>query len=47
MREGGKRILFIPPELGFPEGMPGKVPEGAWMEFHVDLRGVSRDEPDR
>jgi cyclophilin family peptidyl-prolyl cis-trans isomerase len=47
MREGGNRILFLPPELGFPEGMPGKVPPGATLEFHIRLLGVSRDEPDR
>jgi peptidyl-prolyl cis-trans isomerase A (cyclophilin A) len=47
MKERGKRILIVPPDLGFPEGIPAKVPAGATLEFRVELLGVSRDEPDR
>jgi len=43
MREGGRRVLIIPPELGFgAEGVPGKVPAGATLFLDVELVHVRR-----
>ena len=38
MREGGRRILVIPPELGFRgHGIPGLIPPDAALVFELDL----------
>lgn len=36
-REGGKRTVVVPPKLGFPEGMPGKIPTDATLVFELEL----------
>ena len=43
MREGGKAILTIPPELGYGKrGSPGgKIPPNATLTFDVELVKVS------
>jgi len=41
MRIGGKRKLFIPPELGYGKNGAGSViPPGAKLEFEVELLAV-------
>ena len=41
MRESGRMIFVVPPELGFGnEGVPGKVPPGATLFFDVQLESV-------
>lgn len=41
MRESGRTIFVVPPELGFGnEGVPGKVPPGATLFFDVQLESV-------
>lgn len=42
MRVGGKRLLLIPPELGYgAQGAGGVIPPDASLVFEVDLLGVS------
>lgn len=36
-REGGKRTVVVPPKLGFPEGMPGKIPTDSTLVFELEL----------
>lgn len=47
MRESGRRIIIVPPELGFGvEGMPGRIPSGATLFYDVELVSVQRpDDP--
>jgi len=37
LREGGKRTVVVPPKLGFPEGMPGKIPTDSTLVFELEL----------
>lgn len=42
MKVGGRRIMILPPALGYPEGTPdGAIPPGTPIVFVVDLVSVS------
>jgi peptidylprolyl isomerase len=37
MREGGRRLLVVPPELGYgDDGVPGAIPPAATLVFMID-----------
>ena len=42
MREGGKRVLIVPPELGFgKDGIPnGRIPPNAILFYEIELLGI-------
>lgn len=43
MREGGRRILVIPPELGYgARGSPPSIAPNETLVFVVDLKSVGR-----
>ena len=37
MREGGERILVVPPELAYGARGAGQIPQNAWLVFRVEL----------
>ena len=42
MRQGGRRMLVIPPDLGYgQQGAPPDIPPGATLVFVVDMVGVT------
>ena len=40
MKVGGKRLLLIPPELGYGNRRVGKVPANSTLQFEVELLAV-------
>ena len=47
-RKGGLRTMIVPPHLGFPEGIPGRIPVDATIVYEVELLAIGEpvdDEP--
>ncbi len=45
MREGGLRVMILPPHLGFPEGIPGRIPPNSTIVFEIELLGIGEEDP--
>ena len=43
LKEGGERILVVPPKLGYGNQNHGKIPGGSTLEFEVKLLGANAD----
>lgn len=41
MHEGGERISILPPELGFPGGIPGKFPPNSTLIYRLELLSIN------
>lgn len=46
MRVGGRRLMVIPPQLGYGESAQGVIPPGAVLIFEAELLAVSTPEPE-
>jgi peptidylprolyl isomerase len=42
MKVGGRRVLTIPPELGYGDSQAGKIPPNSTLKFTVELLDVVR-----
>lgn len=40
MRDGGIRLIVVPPELGWGTSPPSGVPVNSWLVFRVEVTGV-------
>jgi FKBP-type peptidyl-prolyl cis-trans isomerase len=40
MKVGGKRIITIPPELGYGKKATGGIPKNSTLIFDIELLGV-------
>lgn len=40
MRAGESKTITIPPEKGYPEGIPGLIPPGSTLTFDVTVHEV-------
>jgi FKBP-type peptidyl-prolyl cis-trans isomerase len=44
MRKGEKRLVIIPPEMGYgTRGQPPKIGRNATLVFEIELLGFGRD----
>ncbi len=44
MKKGGRRVLTIPPDLGYgPNGSPPAIPANAALVFVVDMESITAD----
>lgn len=45
MRIGGRRVLIIPPALGYGDQEQAAIPRNSTLFFVVDLLGIRRAQP--